>query len=686
MLNRRQFLHASAGTAAFFAFRRRAYAFQQTPILSKFSISLPGLGPTAANQIGQYIPVAVPQRTAGYDVYKLVAQQFTEQMHPKLGPTTFWGYADATSGAPINKYLGPVIVAQKGRPVKLTMVNGLAGKTHPLPVDTSIMGAELGQADNRITVHLHGGLVPWTSDGGPFTWFAPDGTHGPDFLNGNGIPGQAEYYYPNDQSARLVWYHDHSFGTTRLNAYAGLASGYIIRDSFESALISAGLVPSDEIPLIIQDKTFQPSGLLWYPTTYDQTRWDYGPNVNPPAAVTGPLPTPSAIPEYFSDTILVNGAVYPYVEIQPKRYRFRVLNGSNARFYNLQLYFENTAMAGEADLSKPGPAILQIGTEGGFLPVPVVLNNPPVQIGFDTNPASPTFGNANRYNLLLAPAERADLIIDFSAVAPGSRLVLYNDAPAPFPMGDPLNDYYTGDPDQQSAGGAASTLPGYGPNTHTLLQFRVVPGSTPRAASVPWGTLLSSLSSLLGQTIVKIGQNIAVRTRDVTLNEDFDELGRLIQRLGTSVPNGLNTQGNPTFARNYMDPVTESPKAGDIEIWRIFNLTGDTHPMHFHLVNVQVIGRQPFDAAGYGSQMSGGAAVPKFTGPMRPPDANELGWKETVRVNPNEMAMVIMKFDLAKTPTPVPLSPRTGGHEFVWHCHILEHEEHDMMRPLVVRP
>ena len=141
----------------------------------------------------------------------------------------------------------------------------------------------------------------------------------------------------------------------------------------------------------------------------------------------------------------------------------------------------------------------------------------------------------------------------------------------------------------------------------------------------------------------------------------------------------LNRMARPVLGRGYMDPTTENPHASDTEIWRVFNLTGDTHPMHFHLVNVQVLGRRPFDAENFDGK-------PHFTATFRGPEANEVGLKETVRMNPNEMTVLCMKFDLPKVPFTVPVSPRTGGYEYVWHCHILEHEEHDMMRPLVVTP
>jgi spore coat protein A len=177
--------------------------------------------------------------------------------------------------------------------------------------------------------------------------------------------------------------------------------------------------------------------------------------------------------------------------------------------------------------------------------------------------------------------------------------------------------------------------------------------------------------SLTLPAIVPLAESSATTVRNLTLNEDFDRYGRLVQRLG--IDERLQAG---TFARDFTDPATETPRAGNTEVWRIFNLTGDTHPIHFHLVNVQVLERQPFDDKHY-------EGTPRFHGPARPPDSNEMGWKETVRMNPGEMTKVIMKFEV---PAGTPVSARTGGHNYVWHCHILEHEEHDMMRPLIVMP
>jgi len=191
---------------------RLAWPFAQSPTrIRKFIVPLQGLGPTG-------IPVATPNTNLfpGEDFYQIHVGEFTQMMHPDLpGPTKFWGYADITNGqAPNHRYLGGVIVAQQNRPVRMKVLNQLP-PVHPLPVDTTIMGAELEQ--NRICVHLHGGLVPWTSDGGPFSWFSPT-SNGISFMNGTGVPGGAVYRYPNNQSARLVWYHDHALETTRLNA------------------------------------------------------------------------------------------------------------------------------------------------------------------------------------------------------------------------------------------------------------------------------------------------------------------------------------------------------------------------------------------------------------------------------------------------------------------------------------
>jgi spore coat protein A, manganese oxidase len=610
-------------------------------------------------------------------------------------------------------------VASKGRPVLLSVANRTPNRAI-IPIDPTMMagpnGLMVGDLPlNRIATHLHGGMSPWFSDGTPYQWYTPSGLTGPSFMNVPGTtppPGTATYYYPNQQGARLAWYHDHAMGITRTNAYLGIAAPYIVVDDFETGLVSSGLLPDlVGIPLVIQDKGFVPTNIgkqdptwkwgnpgdLWYPHIYEPNveasgvenekgRWDWGPTVDSPAQGTMPLPAVCEIPEAFFDTILINGGVYPKLSVPPKRVRFRTLNGSQARFFHLNLYPESTFNPGEANLSSPGPVMYQFGTEGGFLPAVVVHNNKTAltpDAEYCENPDGP-------FNLMLAPAERADLVIDFNGVAAGTSFILYNDAVTPFPCGDSRNDYYSGDPDQTAYGGAPSTRLGAGPNTRTLMKITVTSGTGDSLSTASWrGQMNKALSNNYGAnqpTLLynngnpsqsgPLPYNGAVN-RIVTLNEDFDEYGRLIQTIGTSTSKSLNNQGLSNWGLGYMADATEAPQAGAVEVWQIMNLTGDVHPMHFHLVNVQLIQRQAF---------TGDPSNFSLAGDPLPPHPNETGWKETVRCNPGEITTVIMQFTLPRLPNAMgdPLSPRTGGHEYVWHCHILEHEEHDMMRPLVV--
>jgi spore coat protein A len=644
-------LSAMTGAATLFPWRSAYAAFAQTKPLEKFIWPLRGLGPTG-------IPLLTPDQATypGVDYYKIALGEFQDKLHRDLPETTLWGYSDDAPGA-LKRHLGGVIVATKGTPVRITFRN-LLPPTHILPVDTSIPGAELAQ--NRAVAHLHGGFVPWPSDGGPFHWIGADGSglYGPSVVNWlpdqNGILTN-DTWYPNDQSARLMWYHDHALGITRLNAYAGLASAYVLRDSAEMALIASGAIPEREIPLVIQDKIFNFNGSLWYPSEYDTDFFDLFPGDRP-------VPSPSTGAEFWGDTMLVNGTVYPYVEVEPRRYRLRILNACNTRFVRLRIvYAKGPAFpdSTEPNVKALGPAFQQIGTEGGFLTAPVILD-----------------GSSQGLTLILAPAERADVIVDFGKTAPGDTLLLYNDAPVPFPGGTPLADFY---PENNRL--ANPPQPGYGPNTQTLLQFRVGPRNGPPEGKPVKLRLPDPYPGLLAPVGVTTPPP-GVPVRDLTLNEAIDRFGRLMQLLGTSEPTGPGA-----FGRAYESEPTETPAVNDIEVWRIFNLSADAHPIHFHLVNVQILSRQAFNARRYDG-------VPTFVGAPVPPDPNELGWKETVRMNPGECTTVLMQFKLPivkdwRDPTgvatiTVPESPRTGGHEYVWHCHILEHEEHDMMRPLIV--
>jgi len=713
-ITKRRFIGLTSATAAaaYLPWRfvgGEAYAFAQSPAtIPLFGTNLRGIG-----TIGVAAPDPTLAPVTGAKHYTINIDQFQDPgVCPALGPTTLRGFNPTRLLAgQNNRHLGGILVGQKGTPIQLTFRNNLPAGTHIIPNDQTIMHANEG--NNRTAVHFHGGLVPWISDGGPFSWWDPTGRSGPSFLNNvlnpGAAPGEAEYYYPLNQSARLGWYHDHAIGITRINAYAGIASGLIIRDSFELNLVNQGLpnyieAGGNEIPLIIQDKVFvgpninlvDPTwsavssattpGSLWYAHIYERARWKSAGNLNGGNLIP---PDPSVIPEFFGDTMLVNGTTFPKAAVEPRRYRLRFLNACNARFLNLQLYVADgsangitlnlatgipTNASAFCDPNSPGrsASVLQIGAEGGFLPKPARI---PTNVPF--NPLNPL-----KSSLVVAPAERPDIIIDFSAHA-GKSIILYNDAPAPFPVGDPRNDYFPGWNVGTNTGANpvnALTPAGFGPNSRVLMRFDV--GTTVTApADLPLAINTSTnLSGGIDAPLIPFGVSVpppGVSVRQLTLNETFDPYGRLIQMLGTLVPPGSPSAG---FGRRYDSPVTENPRSGATEVWEIFNTTADVHPMHFHLVNVQVINRQPFQVSSLGSTQGG----VNFTGPATPAEPNETGWKETVMMFPGTVTRIIMQFNLPAVPFIVPPSPRTGGNEYVWHCHILEHEEHDMMRPLVV--
>ena len=364
--------------------------------------------------------------------------------------------------------------------------------------------------------------------------------------------------------------------------------------------------------------------------------------------------------------MLMNGTVFPYMDVEPRRYRFRILNACNTRVLSLRLVSalgRTPPLSTEPDLAKPGPAMTLIGTEGGFLDGSVA-------------PKGVVYNNTAAVPLVLAPAERADIIIDFAPLANAATkgkgplcYILHNDAPVPFPGGTPLADFHPGNNKL-----AVPPAPGFGPNTRTLLQFRIWPLGTfifgPDPAQNPnW--------ALPPAPAPAIPPAQAQNPRDLALYETVDEYGRLAQNLGT-LAGPLTQLATPT----------EVVTAGTVEVWRIFNTTADTHPMHFHFFNVRVLSRQPFSWAG---------GVPNLTGQVLPPDPAEQGWKETVKFHPGECTTLLV--DVPPTtgnnlaPVSIPPSPRlasygdpaVAGAEYVWHCHILEHEEHDMMRPLVVQ-
>ncbi len=908
--------------------------------------------------------IAVPDTTAfpGSDYYEIALVQYKQAMHSSLPATTLRGYVQVTSGStgcplsPTPQYLGPVILAKKDRPVRVKFTNCLSpgsGGALFIPTDTTYMGAGLGPdgvtpyTQNRATLHLHGGATPWISDGTPHQWTVPVGdpakyqtgdsvAYVPDmFFDGTGKvtpvpqcggavttncyptavpvglsnnPGQGSltFFWTNQQGARLMFYHDHAYGITRLNVYAGEAAGYLLVDPAEENTLAAATAPGTVgttpdlthlIPLVIQDKTFVPStaqigaqdptwganfgtapgtsvpGDLWLPHVYVPNQnpsdplgangfghWDYGPWFFPPqntltaaasagstngitipctsAAFPGQLlapsptcptcgcpitPNPSGTPEGFMDTPVVNGVAYPVLHVAPAAYRFKILTAGNDRSLNLSWFVADatgkdvamlpaappvtgsalplcgainpvavptldlglaTALldgtgnpmngtglpancwpnygpqagipapqtmwaadgraGGAPDPRNAGPPWIQIGSEGGLLPAPVVI--PATPTNYEQNTRSITIGSVAIHGLWVGPAERADVIVDFSQFA-GKTLILYNDAPAPAPAIDSRLDYFTGDGDQSPIGGAPNTQPGYGPNTRTIMQV-VVDGTAPNTVPfslsalkaafastpttpglfastqpttiVPEAAYNSAYNATFPNTFAGIyANNLAFTPISYPLNFDngqapcmsgtcnplldqktIQELftldyGRMNATLGVELP-FTNFLTQTTIPYGYIDPATEIIRQGETQLWKITHNGVDSHFIHFHLFNVQVINRVGWD------------------GSVRPIDANELGWKDTVRMNPLEDIFVALQPITPVPPFPVPDSNRqpdvtepsntttqfTGvdpnnspvtitnnpinfGWEYVWHCHILGHEENDMMRPII---
>jgi spore coat protein A len=503
--------------------------------------------------------------------YEVTMTQVSQKLHRDLRPTMVWTYEGT--------YPGPSFEVKRGQPIAVKWINNLPSQhLFAAAIDHTLHGAEEGEPDVRTVVHLHGGKTMPESDGHPEAWF----TRG--FAEMGPFPNSGIYYYTNDQPSALLWYHDHAIAITRLNVMAGLAGLYYIRDPGEESL---GLPSNEyEIPLVIQDKRFNQDGSIFYPT------FGVVPSVHPQWQ-----------PDYSGDVALVNGKVYPYLEVEPRRYRFRMLNAANTAFFNLQL------KAG----SKPGPKFVQIGSELGFLPKPITMQS-----------------------ILMVNAERADVIVDFSGFD-GQDIVMTNDAPSPFPIG-------------------------FLPSVPQIMQFRVRGKNT--------GKDPSKIPSALPAEILDLN-GVTPPSRDIVLTEDT---------MMIPVPEGFCEVHLPTRllveGRAFDEPVTTTPMAGSTEIWRFINTTAVAHPMHVHLATMRVLDRQNFDTNKYletGKIVTGGARMPAAPNELNAP-------KDTVRVDFGTVTRVLVTFEVPKD---VPL--KSGQRlRYVHHCHMVEHEDNDMMRPFDV--
>lgn len=469
--------------------------------------------------------------------YRIAISEFMQKVHRDLPPTIVWGFEGSMPG--------PTIAARRGCTVNIEWLNRLPTH-HRLAIDHNLSGAGKDVPEVRTTIHLHGGHVAPSSDGYPDDWVTPG--------------SEQKTTYPNQQPGASLWYHDHAMGITRLNAMMGLAGFYLLRDPEEDGL----RLPSGayDITLVVQDRTFDRRGQMLYPL--------------------GPAADAPWVPEFFGSHVLVNGRVWPFLNVEPRRYRFRLLNASNSRVFELALL--------------PEQPFIQIGSDGGLLAGPVT-----------------------RDRMLIAPGERLDFIVDFRG-REGHRLTLMNHAPAPYPSGGGLTPRF-------------------------VMQFRVKRLLNPVAdtSEVP-----SKLAS-----VPRLREDAAVRTRRHVLREYMTADSRLHHVL----LNGMR----------FDDPITEDPVNGTVEIWEIVNPTIDAHPIHLHAIHFQLLDRRRFDTRRYER-----TSEVVFIRQAIPAAAEESGWKDTILCPPGQVTRIIAPFS------------GTPG-RFVWHCHMLEHEDNEMMRPYMLR-
>ena len=630
-------------------------------------IDFPTLDPlTIPKFVDQLVkpPVYVPTTVGEVDEYTINMTRFTQQIIPLNTPnpvnpgqpfpmTEVWGYGGIVDVNPLTKVIndyfrfapGPTFEAMRGTPVSVKWQNNITS-SHMFAVDPTLHwanpnmipmnpqlpgptfppGFEGAQSPVPLITHLHGGEVHSTSDGHPEAWFTYDGTRGVAFdveAVGTENPNEAKFYYPNQQPPTTLWYHDHSLGITRINVMSGLAGFYLLRDPADTTLLPFG---NYEYPIVIQDRSFNIDGSMWFPKIgLDTTVHPYWQ------------------PEFFGNTIMVNGKLWPNLNVEQSLYRFRLLDGSNARFYTL--WFQ--VKPANPQLNPPPLTFYQIGTDGGYLSAPVPLTR-----------------------LTIAPGERMDIIIDFSTLSPGDRVIIRNSANAPFPSGTTPNPKTVG----------------------TIMQFTV---NGPLSDVNQPTTIPLTLPS----TIPALVTNAPSRTLT------------LIEKMGMLGPTEIFLDG-----QKWVGAISEKPQVGSTEDWIIVNPTADTHPIHLHLVQFQLISRQKFDVNKYlvdwygangvvnpmtdlpftnptinvGAPATGLAALaPYLKGKPILPAPNEMGWKDTIQANPGEITIIRVRFAPLDVDTydpftnQYPFDPTTGP-GYVWHCHILDHEDNEMMRPYVV--
>ena len=609
--------------------------------------------------------------------YEVTMDESNQQILPTVdengnptgfGETSVWGYGgqarDAMTGKPLGYILnspGPSFEAVRGIPTVVKWINEI-NEPHLFAVDPTLHWAnpngidmeelmtQVGggtypmfpngydgtvsewnpsgfDAQNNVPLitHLHGGEVDSRYDGHPEAWFTRQGTQG---IAYNSLyetdDNAAVFYYPNEQPATTLWYHDHGLGITRLNVMSGLAGYYFLRDTAD--VLGHQLdAQTYEMPLVIQDRIFQTDGEFYFPAGADPDEFVPNKDVHPYWS-----------PEFFGNTIMVNGLVWPNMDVDLGTYRFRLLDGSNARFYTLSF----VANPDPETLAGTLLPFIQIGTDGGYMKSAVSMTE-----------------------LTIAPGERADVLVDFSGLPKGTKVLMKNTANTPFPDGDLVT---VDDPTAQ------------------IMQFTVT-GKT--------GKTNLKLPTILNDNLDGEWPTLPApdNTRILTLNEVSSDNGPLEALL-----NG----------QKWSATVSETPIEGTTEEWVIVNLTGDAHPIHTHLAQFQLVSRQPIDAAAYEADWIAQNGEPPIldetptelpigtytdglylTGPVQDPAANEYAWKDTIQMYPGEVTTIRIRFAPIDGTTSYPFDPTLPeAPGYVWHCHILDHEDNEMMRPFTVLP
>jgi spore coat protein A len=739
MLTRKAFikLMAAGGASSYLATRARflnisrAAQSPQMPLNAKnipqFIDPVPNLLDSAHRIVDDGItPITLEMR-------EYAANILPANTVPGYAGTYVWSYLKPGQDGRAS-YIGPVIIAQRNQPTEIKFIN-LLGHTDNTQVDAyrystdqtlhwadpdgNMYAHEAGvptfgsdRAQNYdgfipAVPHLHGGYVPPVIDGGPDAWFTSDGAAvGTSFYSrdGGGPQKYCIYRYPNDQEGALIWFHDHTLGATRLNVYCGLAGAYLITGSNEQ--IVDNLPPLT--PLVIQDRMFDTSGQLFFPS--DSTGgvlWTTNPE------------HPYWVPEFVGDVIVVNGKSWPFMNIDQKRYTFMFINGSNARTY--EMFFVDPVS------KNMGPALWVIATDGGYLDTPVKLD--------------PLAAANNR--LAIMPGERYWAIVDFNGYGAGTigpngapysgTWLLKNTAKTPYP------------------GGASPQ----GATTARVMQFRV--GNPVEDDSYDPAT-----GAPLRTPMIRLSNATVNQTRMLTLNEvmgmpktEVDPVtGALTAYPGGPLEilvnntkwsgkriTGVDTDGKFTFEarsdftldQKEVNYLSEIPKEGDTELWQIVNLTADAHPIHTHLAQFQLVSRQKYNTnkytKAYAAAFTGGYdftmdmqlgqgvfipaygppldyntgnpnalggnpdVIPYLQGPVMGPLPQENGWKDTVMVLPGQVTTFLIRWAPQNIPADTPsadchlsFDPRADGGGYVWHCHIIDHEDNEMMRPDEIEP